>query len=233
MKRIALIAALLSCSLTGFSQVFMNFEVGYNGQFGSPEGLNYIVQRYNETRNFLTDEMKPFNHMNGLAVSLGFVYGAYIDVGFIGRSQKRFATATVNGEDLKRYLRLRNNGLSLGIGIPLIADHVKIIPGARVDFVFPRISSKVESDNPSYDEDWEDLYTGTSTYIAPFLKIILGPVNLEPYYAFGDRKLGNIAKVNEELNPNTYTNDPIDIPFNHRGFGFRLTLSLSGYADPG
>jgi hypothetical protein len=231
MKRIALIALFLICSFSAFSQMFVNFEAGYNAQLGSPEGLNYIVQRYNETRNFLTEEMEPFNRMDGLAVSFCFVYGAYIDIGFIGRSQKRFATATVNGEELKRYLRLRNNGMSIGLGIPLLTDHVKIIPGTRLDFCFPRISSRVASDSGN-EEDWEDLYTSTTTYVAPFLKVILGPVNLEPYYAFGDRKLGNIAEVNRALNPNTYDNDPPDIPFNHRGWGFRVTLSLNGYADP-
>lgn len=236
MKRFVLSALLLTFYFSCFSQPYLNFEIGYNANFGSPKGVNYIVNRYNETRNYLNKEMTPFNNLDGLTVSFGFVYGAYIDFGFIGRGQKRIATGTVNGEDFKRYLRVRNNGMSIGIGIPLITEDIKIIPGARLDVCFPKISSKIITENPSpySDEDkWEHLYTGTSSYIAPFVKIIIGPVNFEPYFAFGDKKLGNIATVNEKLNPGTYDKDPENIPFNHRGFGFRLTLSLFGEADPG
>lgn len=232
MTKNLIIITFIFLSMHNKAQVFVNFEIGYNAQFGNPKGLNYIVNRYNETRNYLNQEMKSFNNLDGFTMSLGFVYGAYIDIGFIGRAQKRYATGTVNGEDFTRYLRMRNNGMSIGIGIPLIGEEIKIIPGTRFDFCFPRISSKIETENPFDDEEWEDLYTGTSSYITPFVKIILGPVNFEPYFAIGSKKLGNIYTVNKNLNPGTYDKDPIDIPFNHSGFGFRLTLSLNGEAEP-
>lgn len=234
MKKAILSSILLFSSFTGFSQLYVNFEIGYNAQFGNPKGINYIVDRYNETRNYLDQEMKSFNNLDGLTASFGFVYGAYIDLGFIGRGQRREATGTYNGEKFTRHLRVRNHGMSLGIGIPLISDEIKIIPGTRVDFTFPRISTKIIRENPdplSDEDEWTDIYTGTSTYIAPFIKIIIGPVNFEPYYAFGERKLGDIAVVNQKLNPDTYAQDPKSILFNHRGFGFRLTLSLFGEAS--
>lgn len=227
MKRLVLLALLLFFSFSNFSQQIFNFEIGYNANFGGPKGVNYIVNRYNETRNYLNKEMKPFNNLDGFTINFGFVYGAYFDIGFIGRGQKRIATGTVNGEDFKRYLRVKNNGMNISIGIPIGDEEISIIPGARFDFCFPKISTKIITENPNSfsDEDkWNHLYTSTSTYIAPFIKIIIGPIDFEPYYAFGEKKLGNIAIVNEKLNPATYANDPENIIFNHSGFGFRLTF---------
>lgn len=232
MKNYLLIGLFCTFSLISLSQPMLNFEIGYNSQFGSPKGLNYIVDRYNNTRNYLDNEMKSFNNLNGLTLNFGFVYGAYIEFGFIGRSQKRMASGTVNGEYFTRYLKVKNNGMSISLGVPFISDEIKIIPGVRFDFCFPKIRTKIESQNPFDEEEWINLYSGTDYYIAPFIKIILGPIGFEPYFAIGDKKNGNIAIVNEKLNPNTYQNDPINIPFNHRGFGFKLTLSLFGEAEP-
>jgi len=234
MKKLTLSFLIAINSLVLFSQdIALNYEIGHNVQFGQPQGLEYVINRYNETRNYLTNEFEPFNNLDGLTMSLGGALGhwGYMDAGVNIRSRKRFATGNINGNKYERQLKYSSKAIfiSLGASIPL-EDNFSIVIGARGEASFGNFKTRVAYFDDIKDEEWNQIESGTYPYLTLFTKFIYEFIGIEPYFAFGSKTSFNLKYLNEDLNPNTASNDPDEIPFFHRGFGLRITFSTLNLA---
>lgn len=231
MKKILLgMILLFTISMTSFGQ-FMALEGGYGMQFTKPDGLNYIVDRYNETRPYLTQEMKPFNNLNGFNYGfLAIVGNLAFEAVYIHRSQNRSAIGIdATNQEVERQLRAAMNGVGFGLGYGVADDGFGLMFGTRLNTSALKIRTKVASSDIIRSEDWEDLYNSLIFDLDFNVKIILKYVVIEPYYSFELLpSLNNIYEVNEAINPNTFQNDPEEILFKSNGFGLKLMLAIGG-----
>lgn len=235
MKSILLLAAILVFTqLNAEAQlVFLNYELGYNANFASPNGVNIVVNEYNITRDFLTKEMKEFDYFGGFTTEMGVgIYseysytGLYIGAGYNGGSQKRYAEGSVNGTNGRRDVRVTDRSGFLSLGLINISQSglFGMILGARGEFSFVKARTKTAN------TEWETTDNNVIPYLSPYLKVLIGPVNIEPYYRFelfkGDEDFG-VEELNKEINPNTANSDPsYGIPYGGNSFGIRITFNI-------
>lgn len=231
MKKIFLgIAFLFVTSMTSFGQG-MFLEGGYGMQFTKPDGLNYVVDRYNETRPYLTEEMKHFNNLNGFNYGfLAVVGNIAFEAVYVHRSQNRSAVG-VDGtnQEVERQLRAALNGVGFGLGYGVAEDNFGLLFGTRLNTSALKIRTKVGAVDEVKSEDWEDIHNQLHFDLDLNIKLLLGYVIIEPYYTFQlFPSINNMAEVNEAINPNTFQNDSEEIPFKSNGFGLKLMLAIGG-----
>ena len=233
MKTRICILFFLAFSVNAIGQRLMNFEIGYNMHFMKPDGPNFVVDRYNETRTFLTDDLDQFGYFDGFTLGWGISGGPgtpYFEVGLNGRAQKRHAEGTVSGIDYRRDLKIRNHTIYLGLGL-VTGDGAILIPGVRGEFGNLKARTRIGTIDDYKSEDWEEVHDSFAFYLTGFVKIAVGLFVIEPYYSF-DLLSGNsvdgFESVNQAINPNTYQNDPDPLPFDGGGFGIRLVFGTAG-----
>ena len=232
MKKIFLgITLFFTITTTIFGQS-MYLEGGFGMQFTKPDGLNFVVDRYNETRPFLTEEMEHFNNLDGFNYGfLAIVDHLAFEAIYTHRSQTRSAVGIdATNQEVERRLRAVMNGLGLGLGYGLTEDGFSIIFSTRLNTSALRIRTKVGSTDEIGSQDWdEDIYNSLIFDLDFNIKIILKYITIEPYYTFDILpSLNNMAEVNETINPNTFQNDSNELPFQGRGFGLKFLFLLGG-----
>ncbi|MEM9667183.1 MAG: hypothetical protein AAF970_19825 [Bacteroidota bacterium] len=205
-------------------------DLGYNGHLMSPDGLSFVVDRYNETRSFLTSELDAFNYFDGITGSLGMsVEGIYVEAGYNGRAQRRSAQGTISGTVQRRDLHVREGGFFFGVGFSMMGNNAKngVIVGMRVEAGRLRVRTRTGAAETIGGVEWQEAHSSPNTLISPFMKVVLGGINVEPYYAFD--LLGSttaVTQVNRAINPATYRDDPIAIAWQGGGFGLRTTFNV-------
>ncbi|MEM8559271.1 MAG: hypothetical protein AAGG50_15725 [Bacteroidota bacterium] len=219
------------------SGIAFTFDLGYQAHFESPDGLNFVVGRYNETRNFLTSEMEPFDQFSGLTGSLGaYLAWLYFDLGFNRRAQERSAEGVLNGQATVRGVRTTNYGVYLSAGVALASNGVAapfkmmaVTAGMRSEFSATRFSTRTGPADQVGSLDWEEVENDLRFYVGPFVKFTLGPLVVEPYYLFdvdfSDLPSVGLLSLNEEINPSTFQRDP-DPTYGGGGFGLRIAAIL-------
>lgn len=232
MKKLGLLFICLLPMVNGMAQ-FGGLKIGYNAHFTRPDGLNQIVDVYNETYNLSTD-MKPFTNMDGLSYGFMVAYAPFVlDVGYNHRSQNRFALGTINGQPAERRLRAAINSGHMGLSMALASDDGFFVTlGGRLNVGKMRVRTKVGLEDAIRDEDWEDLYNELYMDIDVSLRFALPFLSIEPFYVisadqlYGDASpitFSNLAPVNESLNNAT---SPDLLPLMNNGFGVRVELLI-------
>lgn len=233
MKQFLILFVLLSCLVLSSMAQGLYLRGGYNTQFSRPNGLNYVVERYNETRTFLTQEMKPFNNLNGVTYGiLAIVDHFYMEAQYDHRSQKRTSIGLdANNQELARQLRASINSFGFGFGYGTTDDGYGIAFGTRINVGPLRVRTKVGTLDEINDLDWEedDVHNQLHIDLDFNIKLILAYFIIEPYYTFQIiPEANNMAEVNEAINPMTFPNDPENIPFKSGGFGLKLMFAIGG-----
>lgn len=185
--------------------------------FGPHTGTNHVIDRYNETRDYLD---KPMGHMvagTGFFIPVGIVLDRFqFDLTWL--NQVHYAGAQgvdASGEEVRRQLRMGQNSLGIGLGYALVRGRgVQGIFGASVDFgsLFYRTRVAPPEDIAQTPKDKvlrrglieATIYgqallrltdgVGPAALVRPFIRVPLGSVDLDP--------------LNESLNPNTWQSDP-------------------------
>ncbi|MEO0899123.1 MAG: hypothetical protein AAFY71_22110 [Bacteroidota bacterium] len=234
MKNLLILTLMLSVHLTSSFGQGIWLKGGLITQFSRPNGLNYVVDRYNETRSFLTTEMKPFNNLNGY--SYGFmvnVENLFFEASYDHRSQNRFARGIdATNQEVERQIRASINSFGFGFGYGVIDGGFGFAIGGRANAGPLRVRTKIGTINEVRSLGWEedDVFNQLHIDLDLNIKLILRYLVIEPYYSIQlVAQTNNMAEVNEQLNPNTFQNDPETIPFQSGGFGLKFIVLLGGY----
>jgi len=213
------------------AQSYNYFAIGYNASMLSSDGLNYVVDRYNETRTYLDVTMPHPQYFDGLAVRFGASPGVILaDFGFTGQSCKVSASGVdVTATEVQRDLKDKWNTYDVGLGFNLLKrDNAIIALGANFGINSEKIYTRVDAPENIKDQDFELVQKTFKVGIAPFLQfMILGDngsgLLLRPYYAWSPMPT-DYAALNAAINPATYANDPETIEGTLTGFGVNITL---------
>jgi hypothetical protein len=252
-----LILFLFSCS-TIYSQDVQKYDkdrnyffIGGGGNWNSfsHSGLDFVIDRYNETRQGkpgqfrLTQKMDKINSMIGYNFGLGWVsnkydnglfYTMYFQHGSGSTYSEGYAPTDTLGLNLmRRDLKASLGNFSMGMGfMPIQTVVMDIGIGGQVNMDFLDVETK--TDNTSYKKltsDMGELGFGGSFYLLInfFLsKSIPLCLSVQPYY-FYDFLPSDMSDVNEEINSATYTADNAKDQkgkMSHLGLQVQLNLCL-------
>lgn len=235
MRGIQLLLVLMSLlSLRQSNAQLISFSFGYTGHFTQPDGLNYVVDRYNQTRTSLPliQEMEHFNNMDGFSFST-FLGASFLglDFGYDHRSQNRLAIGPNRiGQPLERTLRAAINTANLGLYIAIPTENTVFAFGGKTNIGGLIIKTKLE--NPASDNKvrWDNVFGEAYADFDLNIKLLNKFLALEAFYTMGSRVLfsdDDMALVNKRLNPDTYQDDPQSIPFRATGFGIKARIALT------
>jgi len=225
---------LLVISTTARSQFYMT--MGYNAGFPTSfSNLNYVIDRYNETRSYLDTEMKHITYLDGMTISMGGMFGPLlIGCGYTGGGQKRYADMTGNdGSVSRRELWVKERKFDMDFGVA-IADKDKggLFLGGTMSVGGVRVNTRTGLEGEIKKEKWTKinpwgdlLFTG-----GVFLRLqFRNPgIYIEPYFHFtpGEIFQNDITEINENLNPNTYQNDPAPLNVKYNMVGIKIGMGL-------
>lgn len=230
-KLLTLVGGLLLLSHVATAQSHFHFGIGYNLGFAKYDSLNYVIDRYNETRNFLDKEMDHITFPNGFAFSLGGSTNNVIyDFAWIGKHQTVGAegidgTGVLTHRDLKFRWNTFNIGLGFGGG-----RSSRIGAGFSVDVgylkMFTRVGPADEVSSMDYSLVKKELLLGSSV----FLHLLVAASDrvgfiLKPYYQFPYWRV-DMINVNSSINTKTYINDPGLQKAKFSSFGVTIQLAL-------
>jgi hypothetical protein len=241
MKRIAVIFLflLIQCSVVNSqSQYWLGF--GFNmSRFNMKNGLNYVIDRYNDTRPFLSDEMHHVHYADGLAFSMGTNVDRFmIDFGYNGKIKTVSAKGNYGAGNMQRDIRFKNKVYSIGMGYAFAnTRNASIVFGCSFDFGRLKIDTRVDETNKIEDAKYSSIINDLSVGNTFFMQFFVGAgrhggvaLIIRPYYSINYLKY-DFSTVNEAINPATYLNDPYTLEGGISNFGLSIILALYGSSD--
>lgn len=208
---------------------------GFNYQLASAAPLDYIIDRFNQTRTNLIDEMDKVNHMSGAVFAFGFGWGEdekfiLLEMGLTlggsgSLSSERLENGVLKKQDLKVTSFLINTGFAY-----LIQTEKKFEYGAGlfIDYGGFRVRTRTYNSNQTAP-DFKDI--GESNTLVGLTPTIFLDYNFSETFGLSFRPFyryqlydNDLQYVNKELNPNTWQNDAYDNQHGAMLDGFGGTL---------
>lgn len=213
------------------------FQIGYNGSIPTGiDSLNFIIDRYNETRSYLDVQMKNVQYLDGITFSYGWYPENFImGIGYTGAGQKTFAegmdnTNTLRRRELKVKSRLFDIDLAFGLNR---SSKVKVFLGTTFTFGSFVVKSRVAEASEIKKEEWETINDSGSLIFGTGLFLRIASAKgffIQPYYMFTPGKIfeNDVTSVNEEINSATYLNDPTPLKVKNSMFGVKIGIGIYG-----
>lgn len=223
-RRIIFSTLILSLGLIANAQLYI--YGGYGTSFPRLDSLNYILDRYNETRNYLTHEIEPFKTLDGFSFTMGVGFvGLDVGLGYLNRTEKRYAEGTPGGVDFRRDLKMSMNAFEFHSGFSVNAGSGGFALGARVEIGKIKVQSRIAETAQIADAEWDMIFDELHGAAGIYARIYLGAAGLaiEPYFMWPLFST-NVSDVNEAINPNTWQSDPEYLDIKPRGFGISIML---------
>lgn len=193
---------------------------GYSFQFVTADPMNYIIQRYNETRDFLTEDMGDINFSSGAAFSFGFGMGEdedflLFEIGLtLGSTGPKSAVGPVDGVSKTRDVKLASYYINTGFAYLLQNENkFEYGLGLFIDYGAFRAKTRIYNTNsskPTFTDIGEPqtLLAFTPTLFLDYNFSDQFGLTFRPYYR-AQLVSQDLSYVNEFLNPSTYRNDDI------------------------
>lgn len=205
----------------GFSQAhsFTYFSAGITGSATHLQGLNDVIDRYNETRQgqegaaSLSKDMGHIMAQSGYEFALGRVLddlGWFMDLHLSFFKAETYAEGfNLDGSPVRRDLKLESAMFSAGVGKSIIQNRfIEMGAGIAIDVNWNKVYTAVNAG------DMEEIFEDESPVsIAPFTQATLFLSRKIPLAAFGRGFLefpvlrSDYSDLNQALNPYTYLND--------------------------
>lgn len=218
------------------SQFWLGF--GYNMcRFKLDNSLNYVIDRYNETRTgSITKKMNQIHFADGLAFSCGFNVNRFIfDFGYTGKKQTVSTQGVYSGVSGERYLRFKNRAFNMGLGYAMLNSRNSSL-ALCMSFDFGKVKTETKSaniddiKNTDFETITDDFEIGNTIYFQLLLGSPRGKglaILARPYYHFSYLDI-DFSDVNQTINPKTYSNDPYPLNDKTSNFGISFILALYG-----
>ena len=227
MKKIFILLIFLFLPSIASAQIWVT--AGYGFSWLNTDGADYIIDRYNSTRNYLTKELDKPGTFTGFGINGGLNFvNIQMDVRYTFRSTQLTSEGVVNGTDFKREIDMSFDSFGFGIGYGAFEDMIGYGIGATIEIIRPAISTNINESS-----EMEVDVTSFSTAVSPhaILMIKLGEeipfgFTIRPYYMIGIDEI-DYTELNKAINPATYSNDQTENQTSKlKGFGIELQFGL-------
>lgn len=238
MKKIAiLLIACVMCIGHISAQGYDYLGLGYNMGFLRSEGLDFVVDRYNETRPYLNDQMEQPRYFDGFAIHGGVGRGLLLlNLGYTQQSSKVSAEGTdATATTVQRDLKNKWNTFDLGIGLNIAdGDRGAFGLGVNMGLNSEKALTRTGAPDDIGKEKFEEVQKQFKVGFSPFVQIILTGDSgtgllIRPYYAWSPMTT-DYTELNAAINPATAAGDPTPLEGDLKGFGITLlVVSMDGY----
>lgn len=236
MRKILFISILFILGSTGYSQGFYYAGGGYNAAFLKSEGLDYVINRYNETRPYLDETMPSPHFYDGLTFHFGGAANAFFwDFGFTYRSCVVSATGVdASGTEQQRDVKNKWNTFDVGLGVNLgNSDTKALMIGINTGLNSEKSLTRADTPEDIGIANFAKVNSQFKIGFEPFVQFIVATENglgilFKPYYSWSPIKT-DYTELNAYINQYTYINDPSPIEGVLKGFG--LSIMLVGYGE--
>lgn len=222
---------------------------GYQLTSASNKGLNFVIDRYNQTRQgqqgaaTLTKKMDYLNNMSGPAFGFflldnKYLNGVYVDMNMaLLKADSRAEGVDAFGNSASRDLQLNYSYWNVDFGYMFVqSQFIDLGIAAGTSLMVGKIDTRTGTNEFEKADD----YISGAFEIAPQINFFLTKsiplsVSVRPYY-FLDFIPSDYASLNEKINPYTAGGDPEDSQlgrFNHMGAQVRLNLMIRGAKQEG
>lgn len=216
------------------SQGYVNF--GYNAGFPTGlDSLNFVIDRYNTTRPYLTETMGKINYLDGFTITGGLLFDFFfLEFGYAAGIQRRSAEGIDNTNSLiRRELKVTAHNFDMGFGLSLVdEDKGGVLLGGNVNLGGFLIKTRYAEVELIKDAEWEQINPFDELFFTGgvFIRFFIGNPGfyIQPYYQFslGTMFNNDMTDVNMNLNHNTYMNDPSPLNTNSNIIGFKIGFTF-------
>ncbi len=239
MKSIFLIAIAFTLAMpAAFSQsVELVGGIGVNASQGKYKGLNFVLNRYNQTRQGQSGAAKvqtamgTINSLTGISWQLGLTVVDenlvfYTGVNRIGRAGSTFSKVTdINGSTGQRDVRFTANSVNLELGLGARNKRFMGILGGSLDFIKNKAYTKLNSNE--YNKVMDEFNLGF-TFFADINVFVSKnfALSVKPYWqaVLIDT---DFTDLNRAINPATYYNDDYeDVSSSASNIGLQIQLRI-------
>lgn len=195
--------------------------IGGNYSIGNYEGLNFVIDRYNETRQgqsgaaTVTRPMKNIKNLIGISWQLGLMLDVsenlsfYTGINRVGRYATTYAEATdINNNTGRRDVRFTSNSMNFELALGKRARFGYLMFGGSLDLFTAKAHTRINSND--YNEVMSDFNLGFSFFVDA--SIFITPrfaIGLKPYLQTGLLKT-DFIDLNRAINRATYINDDFE-----------------------
>lgn len=216
--------------------------VGANYSRGNFNGLNYVLGRYNQTRQgqanaaTVTRPMGDINALSGFSWQLGFLYefGDFtLSLGFnrAGKRAETYAEVTdINGNNGRRDVKFTANASSVESALGARTRFGYLSLGGSMDFLRAKSYTRINSND--YDEVMDDsnigftLFTDINIFITE--NFALG---FKPYYHVAALE-SDFTPLNRAINSATYSRDSYEDQSSRvSNYGLQVYLRIFSSVD--
>ncbi len=196
-----------------FAQVGF-FGMSYNIGYGEFQDFNYVVDRYNETRPYLTQEMDHIELTHGMSFDFGYALPGFLcGMGLQYNRAKVSAIGIIDEEKVQRDLKIHAVNIPFDFAIAIGEYGFSWAPGIGFNFMLWKYLSRTGKPSKIDDYEYHKASADMEIHMKLFTKFIFGGVTesgwgliFEPYYNLG--LIGSdMTSMNRDLNPETYIND--------------------------
>lgn len=209
-------------------------EISYNAAIPMEfDNLNFIIDRYNETRDYLDLEMKNVTYLDGKSYSIGERFGNYeFAVGYTGAGNKVKAEGYNNsGLFIQRQVKVKTSVFNLSFSCDIMQmKNGSIQLGFGLQYGRFKVKTRVEEKEVIRKAEWDyiniaDKQLITVTAFLRYSKFRPG-FFLQPYiqYMPGEFAQIDLTVVNETLNPYTYGGDPSPLNVSNMAVGLKIGI---------
>lgn len=245
MKRVFLLAVIAAlCVHTSHAQTFRVIGgLGAGVSKGNLKGLNYVLNRYNETRQGqsgaakVTSPMGNINWLHGINWQVGFTFQQsspgpllYLGLSRLGRVGSTYATVTdINGKEGRRDVKFSANTVNAEMGYGYGDETFIGMLGGSLDILSTRAYTKLNSD--SYSKVMGDMNLGMSIFFDASVfvteRIAIG---IRPYVQLALLET-DYYDLNQAINPATYFNDGNATYSRFNNWGCQVMLRIATIDD--
>jgi hypothetical protein len=239
MKKVILISLFLIFCIQGRSQYLLICSLNPSVSVSQYKGLNYVIDRYNQTRQgqngaaTLSRNMSNLNILPGLGWRLGINIpfddgnGMFFALNRTGRRASTFAQATdVTGKNVQRDLRFTANSLNLEAGYYYGGSDEGLMLnfGGSLDLI--TLKAKTRLDDNDYKTVMDEFNVGISLFMQAdvYLSDIIS-VGFRPNYQYIPLTT-TYGSLNDAINPATSQLDTKEA-VSSKGSNFTLSLMLN------
>jgi len=233
--RKSIISIFIASIATSLSAQTGYFSFGYNGNMFQSEKLDFVIDRYNETRTFLDVTMEYPHYLDGFDIHAGGGKQVIFDFGFSWRSSYVHASGVdASGINQQRDLKYKFGAFDIALAVNVTGDaETKLAIGYNQTLgsekVYSRVAPVEEVENTDYEKMLIDFNPGGDV----FLQLLLpfsgsGGLIIKPYYHFSYGKT-DYAPLNNTLNPATAGADDPVLESRLGGFGASIMLAVGNF----
>lgn len=231
MKNLVLIALFISTSVGTSAQLVFG-SIGYNANWTQLDGLNQVVDDYNNTRDFLDKEMNQFRNLDGPIIGLGMGSENWLFTMEFGWARlKRSAEGVdISGLLQQRQVRVSHNVFSMSNYFGIFEEQGGVGLGLRMAVGRYKTKTRVFPKSESAP-DWEKIDKQLTANAGPAIRIIIGDgvySSIDIYYTWS-----LIATSENNLNgaltgPDHFDIDALDNPMALFGFSWQIAFGEGG-----